>query len=343
MKKLLIVLGTVTSLLVASTFSSNAQFIVNDPLNQIVNTVSQTVHFASKLINSQEFKHFLAIADKLKRLKSGLQDFQRIQETVRSTQRSLEYYQKFMWIAGKDKHFTATDLATIHRNAGVMTKAHASLIDDISKMVKQNVLEMNDAERSQLIMKIYQESMNREAAIRSFMDGLERLSLQRASTTKDKIATMKMYRIKNDIQVASNSSIEWQNGYTAKYEEVDYDENSTNSLAQNSSNSATQAGQQAFSNSVQGRQMAAQNILSDPRPTRPEAPSPLALDFWNNPKRLEEYNNQLRYYDELVAAWNSKHSKDIASLGSDMVNFILNKPNGISDADWQTIVMGRIK
>src|SRR5690349_19502343 len=64
-----------------STYSFS-QFVVTDFYNGVINTVSQVIQSASKIINSEAFKQAKKALEKLKEVEGGVQQFRRIQETV---------------------------------------------------------------------------------------------------------------------------------------------------------------------------------------------------------------------------------------------------------------------
>src|SRR5688572_25204872 len=92
-----------------STYSFS-QFVVTDFYNGVINTVSQVIQSASKIINSEAFKQAKKALEKLKEVEGGVQQFRRIQETVQFIQSSTQSYQKALSVIAEDRHFSPKEI-----------------------------------------------------------------------------------------------------------------------------------------------------------------------------------------------------------------------------------------
>lgn len=160
MKKILL---SLIVLAVCGTYQAKAQWAVIDPSNlaQNILTVGKTGTTAANVINS--FKEMQKIYsqgkeyyDKLQAVHSIIKDARKVKETVAMVSEISQIYSTNFNKMLSDKNFTVAELEAISNGYTILLKQSGNLISDIKDLVSgSNGLSMTDAERMELIDKIY--------------------------------------------------------------------------------------------------------------------------------------------------------------------------------------------
>lgn len=160
MKRILL---SLTVLAVCGTYQAKAQWAVIDPSNlaQNILTVGKTGTTATNVINS--FKEMQKIYsqgkeyyDKLQAVHSLIKDARKVKETVAMVSEISQIYSTSFNKMLSDKNFTIGELEAISEGYTILLKQSGNLISDIKELVSgSNGLSMTDAERMDLIDKIY--------------------------------------------------------------------------------------------------------------------------------------------------------------------------------------------
>lgn len=313
-----------------------SQWVVTDFYNGVINTVSQVIQSASKIINSEAFKHVVKAAEKLKEIEGGIQQFRRVQETVRSIQTSIQYYKKALNVIAEDRHFSPQEIANFYASIEKLAKQDAKLLEDLSTGIKANLLEMNSAERMNFIMKISQDAGASASRLKQFVSGIEYLSLRRSRTTQDRLATMNLYAISRNSQVSANiGKVDFGK---ANGSGVDVDK--LESKGREQANTATQDQMDWLTDPTnpQAKENAIKNILYDPMPQPPPKPGRKAKD-----EEILRYFEATRYYPDRLELWQNNHKQDLDVLGNDISSFVINKPSTLSDKEWMEVLVNKIR
>lgn len=160
MKKILL---SLIVLAVCGTYQAKAQWAVIDPSNlaQNILTVGKTGTTAANVINS--FKEMQKIYsqgkeyyDKLQAVHNIIKDARKVKETVAMVSEISQIYSTNFNKMLSDKNFTVAELEAISNGYTILLKQSGNLISDIKDLVSgSNGLSMTDAERMDLIDKIY--------------------------------------------------------------------------------------------------------------------------------------------------------------------------------------------
>ncbi len=312
------------------------QWVVTDFYNGVINTVSQTIQAASKIISSEEFKHVVKVYDKLKEVNHGVQEFRRIQEVATSIQTSAQYYTLALNVVAGDPHFSPDEIASFYATLEQLVKQDARLLGDLQQGIQANILEMTDAERMDFIMKIHTDAAASAARLKGFVGGLESLSMQRARTNADRLATLQRYaQSRNQKQAVAGSAVNFGTYHQAEIDFAALDEQGM---------SAAQAAQQKQSDwmndpaNPQARESSMRNLLNDPMPQKPDKPR----DFSSQEKWDRYYQLRATYPDRLEN-WQAGHSNDLRILGKDISAFVMNKPSELSEQEWMEVLMNKLR
>lgn len=150
-------------LAVCGTYQARAQWAVIDPSNlaQNILTVSKTATTATNVINS--FKEMQKIYsqgkeyyDKLQAVHSLIKDARKVKEIVSMVSDISQIYSTNFNKMLSDKNFSVKELEAISSGYTILLKESGNLLSDIKELVSgSNGLSMTDAERMELIDKIY--------------------------------------------------------------------------------------------------------------------------------------------------------------------------------------------
>ncbi|QHT65399.1 hypothetical protein GXP67_01260 [Rhodocytophaga rosea] len=302
----------------------------------MINTVSQVIQSASKIINSEAFKQAKKALEKLKEIEGGVQQFRRIQETVEFIQSSTQSYKQALSVIAEDRHFSPKEIASFYSGLEKLAKQDAKLLDDLSAGIKANVVEMNSSERMQFIMKIHGEAAASAARLKAFVGGIEYLSLRRSRTKKDRLATMQLYALSRNANFAGTVSQVDFGFYTGNEVDIEKLEKEGRTAA----NEATKEQMEWLTdpNNPQAKENAIKNILNDPMPQRPEVPGKKATA-----EEVQRYFELNHVYNDRLENWQTNHKQDLEVLGQDKASFVINKPATLTDKEWMEVIVNKLR
>jgi hypothetical protein len=323
-------------LLTLASTAGYGQWVVTDFYNGVINTVSQIIQSASKIINSEAFKHAVKVAEKLKDVQNGVQEYRRIQEIAVAIQSSAQSYKHSLDIIAHDKHFTRGEIARFYETMQQLVVQDSKLLDDLQKGIQANLLEMNSAERLAFINTIHRDALASEQRLKQFIAGMEMLSLRRAYTTNDKIATLELYAsARRGGPPTTYNSIDF-GAFTES--EIDIESLDERGRANAQDASKTQQDWMNDPNNPVAKEAAIRNILNDPMPQQPQKPGALASDDkWNR------YHQLRATYQDRLENWQALHEKDLTLLGRDVSAFVMNKPSELSDKEWMEVLVNKMR
>jgi hypothetical protein len=313
-----------------------SQFVVTDFYNGVINTVSQVIQSASKIINSEAFKQAKKALEKLKEIEGGVQQFRRIQETVEFIQISTQSYQKALHVIAEDRHFSPKEIAAFYSSLEKLAVQDAKLLEDLSAGIKANVVEMNSAERMQFIMKIHGDASASAARLKAFVGGIEYLSLRRCRTKKDQLATMQLYALSRNTGFSGTVGQVDFGSYEGKEADVEQMEKD----GRNAASSATKEQMEWLTdpNNPQAKENAIRNLLNDPMPQRPSPPGRKASE-----EEIERFMELNHYYNDRLENWQTNHKQDLEVLGADKAHFVINKPPTLTDKEWMEVIVNKLR
>ncbi|MDJ1470223.1 hypothetical protein [Xanthocytophaga flava] len=300
-----------------------SQMVVADFYNSIINTISQTIQAASKIINSEAFKQATKVVEKLKEVHNGVQQFRRIQETAEFIQTSVDIYKKSLNVIAEDKHFSPSEVASFYSTLNKLAQQDSKLLKDLSSGIKANLVEMNSSERMQFIMKIHSDAAASSARLKAFVSGIEYMSLKRCRTTNDRLKTMSLYAVSRNTN-GSGSAAQIDFG---EYSSQGPDLSKLDEQARNEADALTEKEQAWLTdpNNPKAKQTAIQNLVNDPMPQKP------------NPK-----DPKIMFYQDLLEAWTKEHEQDLKILGTQKAYFVMETPPGLSEQEWMTVLLNKL-
>lgn len=193
-------------LAVCGTFEAKAQWTVIDPSNlaQSVLTVGKTGTTATNVINS--FKEMQKIYsqgkeyyDKLQAVHSLIKDARKVKETVAMVSEISQIYSTSFNKMLSDKNFTIDELEAISEGYSILLKQSGNLISDIKELVSgSNGLSMTDAERMDLIDKIYTKMMDYRNLTKYFSNKSISISFIRSQEKGDLARVKALYGNPNE-------------------------------------------------------------------------------------------------------------------------------------------------
>lgn len=313
-----------------------SQWVVTDFYNGVINTVSQIIQSASKIINSEAFQHAVKIHEKLKDVQSGVQQYRRIQEIGQAIQGSAQSYKLALDVISKDKHFSPNEIGAFYQTLEKLVVQDAKLLDDLQKGIQANLLEMNSADRLEFINTIWRDATASEERLKTFISGMETLSLRRAYTTNDKIKTMQLYASARN----GGSQVIYDNVNFGEFTEgqIDWDSMEQKGLQGAQSVSQQQNDWMNDPNNPIAKEAAVRNILSDPMPQEPEKPGAFA-----SAEKWDRYNQLMMTYPDRLENWHHMHEKDLTLLGTELTRFVQMKPSELSDQEWMQVLVNKMR
>jgi hypothetical protein len=328
---------------------ARSQFVVTDFYNGVINTISQTIQAAAKLISSDQFKQILKTAEKLKQVGQGVQSYRRVQETVAHLQTSVRYYRLAINILAQDRHFRPAELQSF--SSAILSQAtqDSRLISDLAQAITANKNEMNSAERLQFITLVHRDAQASAVRLRSVINALKGHSMARAVNTADKLATLRLYAL---VRRADQGQPALDGGEVdfGRYDEAvapSDDQYLVRGEASATGATTTHLARLEDPNDPRARVTAVHNLQNDPPPSKPDKQKLGFFEKLNLGKQEEaeaEYQQALAVWQEMVVKWQQKHQKDFYLLGgAHVVDRIYDKPYGIEDDDWWNLILTKVK
>ncbi|MBS0027245.1 DUF4141 domain-containing protein [Chitinophaga sp. 22321] len=201
MKKLIMML---CAILLLSTSSLKAQFVVTDPGNLfsgIINSANEIIQTSSTVSNVvKNFKEVEKVYsqgkeyyDKLKAVNNLVKDARKVQQTVLMVGDISEMYVTNFGKMINDKNFSPQEIAGIAFGYSQLLKESSGLLKDLKQIVGNTGLEMNDKERMDLIDKVYKEVREYYNLVRYYTNKNVSVSYLRSKKQNDGARVLKLY------------------------------------------------------------------------------------------------------------------------------------------------------
>lgn len=163
MKAKLVIIGM---LVILSTFSVKAQFVVTDPINlaqSIVNTANEIVQTSNTVSNV--IKNFQQVKkvyeqgkkyyDALKAVNNLVKDARKVQQTILMVGDISDIYINAYQRMLQDDNYTLEELGAIAFGYSKLLEESAGLLTDLKGIVNTSTLSMSDKERLDIIDRVY--------------------------------------------------------------------------------------------------------------------------------------------------------------------------------------------
>ncbi len=179
--------------LIGFTHQAKAQWAVIDPTN-LVQNISQVVKSSSQLTNMIKnveetvkiYKQGKEYYDKLKSVHNLIKDARKVQLTVAMISEITQIYTTGFQKMLSDPNFSVEELAAISNGYTILMQEGAALITEIKDIVTAgNGLSMTDAERMEIIDKIYNKMVGYRNLTRYFTDKSISISYLRSKERGD--------------------------------------------------------------------------------------------------------------------------------------------------------------
>jgi hypothetical protein len=201
MKKLIMML---CAILLLSTSSLKAQFVVTDPGNLfsgIINSANEIIQTSSTVSNVvKNFKEVEKVYsqgkeyyDKLKAVNNLVKDARKVQQTVLMVGDISEMYVTNFGKMINDKNFSPQEITGIAFGYSQLLKESSGLLKDLKQIVGNTGLEMNDKERMDLIDKVYKEVREYYNLVRYYTNKNVSVSYLRSKKQNDGARVLKLY------------------------------------------------------------------------------------------------------------------------------------------------------
>lgn len=183
MKKFLI-----TFLFCGVAMTSFGQFITNDPIHTGVTTLI-------KLVQDPSFKKIVTGIEKLKKVSSGVQQYQRGREVITTINACTQKLSSLSTAVSKDGHIYPAEYTIMIGDLQRLAEAGTGIIKNMKAATTQSgsVLEMTDAERIEWLDKAYKEVKQYESAIDAYFSNIRSASMRRSGSRADVASTSRLY------------------------------------------------------------------------------------------------------------------------------------------------------
>ncbi len=188
---------------------SNAQFIVNDPINMatsIANTVKEIVETSKTVKNTLDnFKEVEKLYnqgkqyyDALKKVNNLVQDARKVQQTILMVGDISDMYVRSYKLMLQDKNFSFEELTAIAFGYGKLLEESAALLKELKQIVNPSSLSLNDKDRMDLIDQIYKEVSEYRSLVSYYTNKNISVSYLRAKKQNDTQRVLSLYGTAND-------------------------------------------------------------------------------------------------------------------------------------------------
>lgn len=168
--------------------STNAQFVVSDPLHT---GVTQLI----KLLQDPSFKTLVKNVEDLKKVSNGIKQFHRGTELVKVVTGTTQTMSQMATTINVDGHIYPAEYALIVKDFKAMADEGTSILKDMRQSTATNILKMNDAERMTWLNTSYEKASRFQNKVNAYFYRIRALSLKRAASLHDRTATAKLYGI----------------------------------------------------------------------------------------------------------------------------------------------------
>jgi hypothetical protein len=168
--------------------TSYGQFITNDPIHTGITTLI-------KLVQDPSFKKIVTGIEKLKKVSSGVQQYQRGREVITTINTCTQKLSSLSTAVSKDGHIYPAEYTIMIGDLQRLAEAGTGIIKNMKAATTQSgsVLEMTDAERIEWLDKAYKEVKQYESAIDAYFSNIRSASMRRSGSRADVASTSRLY------------------------------------------------------------------------------------------------------------------------------------------------------
>jgi hypothetical protein len=206
MKKLMFM--ACTALMLATTPSAKAQFVVTDPFNLasgILNSANEIVQTSSTVSNviknfkevEKVYKQGKEYYDKLKAVNNLVKDARKVQQTVLLVGDVSEMYVQNFSKMMNDPNFSPQELAAIANGYSVLLGESTELLKELKQIVSSSSLSLNDKERMDIIDQVYKEVKEYHSLVRYYTNKNISVSILRAKKQNNTKRVLDLYGTPN--------------------------------------------------------------------------------------------------------------------------------------------------
>lgn len=218
MKKLIATLMVLLTLGVGNLV--RGQMVTNDPIHTGITALI-------KMFQDPSFKSLVGNIEKLSKVASAVRQFHRGTEIISSVSRITSSLSSFSLAVSKDGHIYPAEYKLMSEDIKAFGTEAAKMIKDMKASTTQSgaVLKMTDAERVKWLNETYEKIYAFESMINKYFARIQNVSLRRAGSKQDLVATSKLYTAAlapstGFFAGAQNVNI-LKNGYDAGYNDSD--------------------------------------------------------------------------------------------------------------------------
>ena len=190
--------------LLAISFSANAQFIVNDPINvatSITNTAKEIIQTSKTVKNTLDnfkevekvYKQGKDYYDALRKVNNLVKDARKVQQTILMIGDISDIYVNSYRQMLQDKNFTFEELTAIAFGYTQLLEESASLLKELKQIVNPTTLSLNDKERMDLIDQIHNEVSEYRSLVSYYTNKNISVSYLRAKKQNDTQRVLDLY------------------------------------------------------------------------------------------------------------------------------------------------------
>ena len=206
MKKLMLLVCT--ALMLATTPSAKAQFVVTDPANLasgILNSANEILQTSSTVSNvvknfkevEKVYKQGKEYYDKLQAVNNLVKDARKVQQTVLLVGDVSEMYVTNFGRMMNDPNFTPQELVAIGNGYAALLGESTELLKELKQIVSSSNLSLNDKERMDIIDRVYKEVKEYHSLVRYYTNKNISVSYLRAKKKNDAKRVLELYGTSN--------------------------------------------------------------------------------------------------------------------------------------------------
>lgn len=206
MKK--VILLVCTALMLATTPSAKAQWVVTDPTNLasgIVNSANEIIQTSSTVSNviknfkevEKVYKQGKEYYDKLQAINNLVKDARKVQQTALLVGDVSEMYVQIFGKMMNDPNFSPQELVAISNGYSALLNESTELLKELKQIVTATNLSLNDKERMDVIDRVYKEVKEYHNLVRYYTNKNISVSYLRAKKKNDAKRVLELYGTSN--------------------------------------------------------------------------------------------------------------------------------------------------
>lgn len=172
---------------------SQAQFVVSDPGNTVVNSTHSGISTLIKVLQDGSFKSLVKNVEDLKKISSAVSNLDRGVKVIQKATQLAQTLSKISTTVSVDRHISPAEYRLILNDMRTMSVFSGDLLKDMRSATATNMLKMDDNGRIGIIDKVDQRLDQLQGAIGAYFSAIQRVSNQRATSIKDRQLTTQLY------------------------------------------------------------------------------------------------------------------------------------------------------